>query len=403
MNSTANGLPPKKAKPSRALQFAVAGSVVLMIAAGAMFYFASQAAQKKRIANSGNETVVTINAKSCEPNSITVPAGKNAFRIVNASDRAVEWEILDGVLVVEERENIVPGLSQIINANLQPGDYAITCGLLSNPRGTLHVTPTAESDAAAKARPSMVAFIGPLSEYRVYLSTQSSALIRATNDLQQAIDSGDLAQAQKAYAPARAAYQRIAPAAQRLSELDNAINARADYYEKREQDPGFGGFHRLEFGLFSQKSIDGLAPVVQKLQADIASLKQQLLAQSIAPEQLASMVVRNMRSIAEVRSNGEEERYSHLDVNGFAANLEGTRKVIELLRPLLAKSSGEVLKKIDTASTALDDQLLMLKTADGFKPYDQASTEQRKQIADKAKVLADALDGIDPALGLSGL
>lgn len=403
MNSTANGLPPKKAKPPRALQFAVAGSVILMIAAGAMFYFASQAAQQKRIANSGNETVVTINAKSCEPNSITVPAGKNAFRIVNASDRAVEWEILDGVLVVEERENIVPGLSQIINANLQPGDYAITCGLLSNPRGTLHVTPTAESDAAAKARPSMVAFIGPLSEYRVYLSTQSSALIRAVNDLQQAIDSGDLAQAQKAYAPARAAYQRIAPAAQRLSELDNAINARADYYEKREQDPGFGGFHRLEFGLFSQKSVDGLTPVVQKLQTDIASLKQQLLAQSIAPEQLASMVVRNMRSIAEVRNNGEEERYSHLDVNGFAANLEGTRKVIELLRPLLAKSSGDVLKKIDTASTALDDQLLMLKTADGFKPYDQVSTEQRKQIADKAKALADALDGIDPALGLSGL
>ncbi|MEX6663134.1 iron uptake system protein EfeO [Pseudomonas sp. W2-17] len=403
MNSTANGLPPKKAKPPRALQFAVAGSVILMIAAGAMFYFASQAAQQKRIANSGNETVVTINAKSCEPNSITVPAGKNAFRIVNASDRAVEWEILDGVFVVEERENIVPGLSQIINANLQPGDYAITCGLLSNPRGTLHVTPTAESDAAAKARPSMVAFIGPLSEYRVYLSTQSSALIRAVNDLQQAIDSGDLVQAQKAYAPARAAYQRIAPAAQRLSELDNAINARADYYEKREQDPGFGGFHRLEFGLFSQKSVDGLTPVVQKLQTDIASLKQQLLAQSIAPEQLASMVVRNMRSIAEVRSNGEEERYSHLDVNGFAANLEGTRKVIDLLRPLLAKSSGDVLKKIDTASTALDDQLLMLKTADGFKPYDQVSTEQRKQVADKAKALADALDGIDPALGLSGL
>jgi hypothetical protein len=28
---------------------------------------------------------------------------------------------------------------------------------------------------------------------------------------------------------------------------------------------------------------------------------------------------------------------------------------------------------------------------------------QRKQIADKAKALAAALDGIDPALGLSGL
>jgi iron uptake system EfeUOB component EfeO/EfeM len=403
MNSSPSGLPPKKAKPSRALHVAVAGSVILMIAAGGLFYYASQAAQKKRVANTGNETVVTIHAKNCEPNVITVPAGKNAFRIVNASERAVEWEILDGVLVVEERENIVPGLSQIINANLAPGDYAITCGLLSNPRGTLHVTPTAESDAAAKARPSMVAFIGPLSEYRVYLSTQSSALMRAVSDLQQAIDAGDLAKAQAAYAPARAAYQRIAPAAARLAELDNAINARADYFEKREQDPAFGGFHRIEFGLFSQKSVDGLVPVMQKLQTDIATLKQQLMAQSIAPEQLAGLIVRNMRSLADVRSNGEEERYSHLDVNGFAANLEGTRKVIELLRPLMEKTSGDVQKKIDAASTALDDQLLLLKTDSGFKPYDQVSTEQRKEIANKAKALADALEGIDPALGLSGL
>ena len=100
---------------------------------------------------------------------------------------------------------------------------------------------------------------------------------------------------------------------------------------------------------------------------------------------------------------GSAARYSHLDVNGFAANLEGTRKVIELLRPLLAKTSGEVLKKIDDATTALDDQLLMLKTDNGFTPYDQVSTEQRKHIADKAKALADALEGIDPALGLTGL
>jgi hypothetical protein len=121
-----------------------------------------------------DEVLVTIHPHSCEPNALTVPAGRASFRIVNRSDRAVEWEILDGVLVIEERENIAPGLSQVINANLLPGDYAITCGLLSNPRGTLHVTPTAASDAAAKARPSMVAFVGPLSEFRVYLSSQGT-------------------------------------------------------------------------------------------------------------------------------------------------------------------------------------------------------------------------------------
>ncbi|KFE54908.1 iron uptake system protein EfeO [Pseudomonas syringae] len=393
----------EKAKPPRALQLAVAGSVVIMIAAGGLFYYASQTAMKKRAANNSAETVVTIHAHACEPNALTVPAGKNAFRIVNRSERAVEWEILDGVLVIEERENIAPGLSQVINANLQPGDYAITCGLLSNPRGTLHVTPTAESEANAKARPSMVAFIGPLSEYRVYLSLQGSALIKAVTALQQAIEAGDLNAAQAAYVPARAAYQRIAPAAQRLAELDNAINARADYYEKREQDAAFSGFHRIEYGLFDQHSVESLNPIAQRLQTDVTSLKQQLLAQNMAPEQLAAIVVRNMRSLAEIRSNGEEERYSHNDLNGFAANLEGTRKVIDLLRPLLSKSSGPLLEKIDAASAGLDTELNGLKTDSGYRPYDQVDAVQRKLIADKAKTLADALDGIDAALGLSGL
>ncbi|CAI8902854.1 ferrous iron transport system protein EfeO [Pseudomonas chlororaphis] len=393
---------PQPPAPS-ALRWALAGSVMVMIAAGGLFYYASQLAASKRQAHK-DEITVTIHPHSCEPNALNVPAGPASFRIVNRSDRAVEWEILDGVLVVEERENIAPGLSQVINARLQPGDYAITCGLLSNPRGTLHVTPTAESDAQAKARPSMVAFIGPLSEFRVYLSSQSMALIKAVSALEQAIQAGDLAQAQALYLPARAAYQRLAPAAQRLGELDNRINARADYFEKREQDPGFVGFHRLEYALFQQRDLSGLAPIAQRLLSDVTTLKQQLLAQSLPPEQLVSLVARAQRSIAEVRaSSGEEERYSHSDLNGFAANLETTRKVVDLLRPLLAKPATPLLAQIDSALDALDSQYGALRSAEGYASYDSVGADQRKRIADQAKVLADALDGIDPALGLSGL
>jgi iron uptake system component EfeO len=385
------------------LRWAVAGSVIVMIAAGGLFYYASKMAAAKRQAHH-DEVTVTIHPHSCEPNALTVPAGRASFRIVNRSDRAVEWEILDGVLVLEERENIAPGLSQVINANLLPGDYTITCGLLSNPRGTLQVTPTAASEAAAKARPSMVAFIGPLSEFRVYLSTQSTALIKAVTALEQAIEAGDLSQAQALYVPARAAYQRIAPAAQRLAELDNSINARADYFEKREQDPDFVGFHRIEYALFQQRHLDGLAPVAQRLVADVSTLKQQLLAQSLPPEQLVSILVRNLNTLADVRaSSGEEERYSHTDLNGFAGNLFAARKVVDLLRPLLTQSAADVLPTIDSAIAALDAQLNGFTVKDGYASYDTLSADQRKQIADQAKVLAAALDGIDPALGLSGL
>lgn len=386
-----------------ALRWALAGSVLLMIGAGGLFWYASSMAAAKRQHNH-DEIVVNIHPHSCEPNALTVPAGRASFRIVNRSERAVEWEILDGVLVVEERENIAPGLSQVINANLQPGDYTITCGLLSNPRGTLHVTPTAASDAAAKAKPSMVAFVGPLSEFRVYLAVQGSALIKAVTALNQAIASGDLSQAQALYLPARAAYQRLAPAAQRLAELDNQINARADYFEKREQDPAFVGFHRLEYALFQQRNLDATAPIGQRLLADVTTLKQQLLAQSLPPEQLVSIVVRNLNSLAEVRAvSGEEERYSHSDLNGFAANAQTAHKIVDLLRPMLSKSAAEVLSTVDQSLSDFDSHLDALKSADGYVSYDAVTAVQRQQIAAKAKALATALNGIDPALGLSGL
>jgi iron uptake system EfeUOB component EfeO/EfeM len=52
----------------------------------------------------------------------------------------VEWEILEGVMVVEEKENIAPGFVQKLKANLKAGQYDMTCGLLSNPKGKIVVT-----------------------------------------------------------------------------------------------------------------------------------------------------------------------------------------------------------------------------------------------------------------------
>ena len=82
---------------------------------------------------------VGVNDEACEPMQLTVKRGKTQFLIKNNSARAVEWEILKGVYVVEERENIAPGFSQKLTAKLEAGKYEMTCGLLSNPHGVLIV------------------------------------------------------------------------------------------------------------------------------------------------------------------------------------------------------------------------------------------------------------------------
>jgi iron uptake system component EfeO len=85
------------------------------------------------------EVAVTVSNTGCEPGNLSVATGKTTFVIKNTSDRPVEWEILEGVMVLEERENIAPGFTQKLTANLESGEYQMRCGLLSNPKGALKV------------------------------------------------------------------------------------------------------------------------------------------------------------------------------------------------------------------------------------------------------------------------
>ncbi|MDF3932458.1 iron uptake system protein EfeO [Pseudomonas citronellolis] len=376
------------------LNAAVAASAALALLGAAAFYYAARHAHQAKLDN--DEVRVTVQAHGCAPNALSVPAGQARFRILNHSDRAVEWEILDGVMVVEERENIAPGMSQPLSVYLNPGDYQITCGLLSNPRGSLHVTPSAAASAAQQARSPLLDFVGPLSEYRVYLAGQLRQLQRALEALDAALAAGDLDAARNQYLAGRAAYQRIAASAQRFAELDNRIAPRADAFEQRERDPAFGGFHRLEYGLYAQGSTTGLAPVAQRLQADVAALKDALMAQALPPEQLSGNAARLLHNLAEQRVSGDEERYSHSDLAGFVANLEGARKVIDLLRPLLSAKAPALPARLDGAADALGADLTQL----AGRPYDQVTPAQRQQLAVHAAALADALDTVAPVLGL---
>ncbi len=383
------------------MKLAIGAAVALVVAGGIAFYLASRTARHEARDAAGVVTV-TITGRTCEPNELTVPAGRNTFRIVNKSERAVEWEILDGVMVVEERENIAPGFTQTLTAKLVPGTFAITCGLLSNPRGTLHVTPTAESEAAKTAGgPPPVAFIGPLAEYQVYLALESAALGQAAEQLVAAVKAGDLAQAKLLYAPARAPYERMEPVADRFADLETAIDARADYFEGREQDPGFTGFHRLEWGLFAQNSTEGLAPIGDKLLADIATLRQRVRTLDLPPEALATGAQRVVERIADQKIDGSEDRYAHTDLSDFDANLAGSRKIVDLLRPLLTPIDPALAADVDRQFTAAEALLARYRQGDGFVSYDRISADERAALAKQMRELAAAIARLNAALGLA--
>jgi iron uptake system EfeUOB component EfeO/EfeM len=373
----------------------VAGAVCLVVLAGAAFYFATLKTHREK---TENLIAVAVTSKACEPNAISVSAGERTFEITNKSERPVEWEILEGVMVVAERENIAPNFKQTLKVRLAPGSYEVTCGLLSNPRGTLTVTPSLEANAAP-ARATMRNFLGPLGEYKFYLDRQSGAAARAAKDLADAIKSGDLTKAQALYAAARQPFKRIEPVVYRFSDLQNKIDPVADYFEKREDDPAFIGYHRIERGLFVSKSLDGLGPIADSLVADLGMLNDRLKAMKMTPQLLIESAGSFATQLSRDRLPSAQSWRPETDFPDLEANLDGIGKVVGLLRPVLKSVNPDLAEKIDAAFDAAQKEVGKQKSEAGAGADSASTSSERNELAKAFTNLAEALNELPSAIG----
>jgi high-affinity iron transporter len=343
----------------------------------------------------GQPVIVSVTAEACEPAALTVPAGTVTFLIVNKSSRALEWEILKGVMVVDERENIAPGFKQKMTTRLEPGEYEITCGLLGNPRGKLIVVDAAGGTVAAAARPSEIELIGPTAESRVWMVDETTALAERVRALAAAIAVGDLAQARSLWSDAHERYLRLAPALSLLPELDARIAGSKDL----AAEPG--GLRRIAHGLFAEGSTSGLEPAAGALSGDVDSLRARIRAASPLPGTMVAGTVAAVLAISAAAASGEAVGQSGTSTLGDAdARLQGVAKIVELLRPLTARADRDASARIDASTAALRDELARHARDGGFARYASLTAADQASLRQAMGEFADRIAGLPAILGL---
>ncbi|WP_342321156.1 iron uptake system protein EfeO [Kosakonia sp. BYX6] len=341
---------------------------------------------------------VTVTDKQCEPMNLTVNAGKTQFIILNHSQKALEWEILKGVMVVEERENIAPGFSQKLTANLQPGEYDMTCGLLTNPKGKLIVKGEATADAAKGD--ALLSLSGAITDYKAYVVAETAQLVSGTKAFTDAVKAGDIDKAKALYAPTRQHYERIEPIAELFSDLDGSIDAREDDYEQKAADPKFTGFHRLEKALFGDNSVKDMSHYADQLNSDVLDLQTRINELAFPPSKVVGGAAGLIEEVAASKISGEEDRYSHTDLWDFQANVDGAQKIVDLLRPQLQKENAELLAKVDANFKKVDAILAKYRTKEGYETYDKLTDADRNALKGPITTLAEDLAQLRGVLGL---
>lgn len=349
--------------------------------------------------NADGSVNIAVNDSACEPMELTVPSGQTVFHIQNNSGRKLEWEILKGVMVVDERENIAPGLSDKMTVTLLPGEYEMACGLLTNPRGKLIVTDSgfkADDDTAALEKLAQ-----PLADYKAYVQAEAKQLVEKTAVFTAAVKAGDVEKAKALFADTRVHYERIEPIAELFNELDPAIDARADDFKKREQDPEFTGFHRIEYALWEEKSTQGVVDIADRLNADVLKLQAEIDALNFPPSKVVGGAAVLVEEVAGSKISGEEDRYSHTDLSDFQANIDGAQKIVDLFRSAVAAKNQALLDSVDGNFKQVNEILAKYKTEQGFATYDKLSEADRKALQAPINTLAEELSKLRGTLGLN--
>jgi iron uptake system component EfeO len=316
-------------------------------------------------------------------------AGEQVLTLRNDGATAADVRLIDPATgaVYAEFEGMGPGVTRQVRVALGGGTYTFRCGddaggdpvtgpptrIGGPPGGSAGVVPVSGEELYAPAR-----------TYTEYVSAGLDRLIAKTETLREAVDGGDLGAARSAWTPAHVSYERLGAAYGTFGDFDGAINGGPAGLPDGVHDSGFTGFHRLEYGLWHGEPASSLRKVADRLAHDVHALKDDFPKERMDPADLPLRAHEILENTLQFQLTGRADQGSGTTLETAAANVEGTREVLDVLRPVIRPRYAR-LPEIDTWLDRMD---ALLK---GRSSVDVLSTAQRERLNGAAGRLLELL------------
>ncbi|MGW2603149.1 iron uptake transporter permease EfeU [Streptomyces mirabilis] len=329
--------------------------------------------------------VVEVSAADCGKGFSAPKPGRQTFQVRNSGSRTSEIYLIDPVsnAVYGEVEGIAPGTTRALIATVGTGSYAWRCV----PNGGKAVTSAAVRVSAGGGSVQAVLPVSekdlaaPLAAYRAYVDQGLADLQTKTRTLQSDLDADKLDQARKDWLPAHTRYASLGAAYGTFADFDAKINGRTAGLAGGVDDPAFTGFHRIEYGLWHGQSAATLAPYAKQLAADVDALRKDFPKQDFDPADLPLRSHEILENTLHRELSGNADYGSGSELATTEANLDGTRELLTLLRPLIDKRNAKVIPAVDTWMRRTEQLVLAQRAEDGtWTPLDKLSDTDRQRL-----------------------
>src|SRR5262249_36036605 len=132
----------------------------------------------------------------------------------------------------------------------------------------------------------------------------------------------------------------------------------------------------------------------QDLVADVVRLQTLVRTVKLEPAQIANGSVELLDEVSKSKITGEEERYSHVDLDDFLANVQGSQAAYLAVRPIVVQRKPALAKQLDARFASVYSTLAPYKSGDGYVTYTTLKNADKLKLSRSINALAEPLSRV---------
>ncbi|MFC4031892.1 EfeM/EfeO family lipoprotein [Streptomyces polygonati] len=345
-------------------------------------------------------TAVDVSPSTCGQGWAEPHTGTQAFDLHNSGGSASEVYLTDPRTgrIYGEVEGLGPGTSQSLVVDLGSGTYAFKCEQEDTDAvtGPVVTVPGRLPQGPSTLPVTQHDLIPPTLDYQQWVGRRITELAARTAVLKADIGRGDLAAARRDWLTAHLVYERMGAAYDTFGDADGAINGTASLAPGAAQDPGFTGFHRIEYGLWHGESAASLRGPADRLDQDVDALRASWPSQRMDPAAMGLRAHEIIENAEQFELTARTDYGSGSNLATASANIDGTREILNELNSLLVPRDPG-LAQLNASLERAQRDLAAQDRGGVWTPLDKLTQSQRERInAD----FGDLLERLSPVAAI---
>lgn len=230
-------------------------------------------------------------------------------------------------------------------------------------------------------------------KYKEFAIEQMDQFVTETENFVNAVKVGDIELAKEIYPLARMYFERAEPIAESFGDLDPRIDARwADLEEEGKTKDDWSGYHKIEYGLWVDKTTIGYEDTADQLLKDAKELRARVETVDVSPDLMITGAVDLLNEVSTSKITGEEEIFSHTDLYDFKANIEGAEKIFAILKEKIKEKDANLVSNLDKNFANINELLAKYEDGQGhYVSYEVLTNEDTKILSEAVNQLGEPL------------